>query len=118
VQKTPGLRNRSDRDRIGHSVSADGRPLEGVDRELNLGPFPRPKFFSDIEHRRLIAFSLTDHNPRFHINSVKCRTHRSHSGLVGEILITSTDGARCRNGGGFRHANTLKSEVSIHASKR
>ena len=62
---TPLLCDRDDRQGVGHAVGDQVRPLERIDRDVDLrrvGGAVTDRL-ADVEHRRLVALPLADHDP-------------------------------------------------------
>jgi len=53
---------------------------------------------ADVQHGRLVALALADHDGAIDRNGIERPPHRFHGGMVGPIRIAHAHGARRRNG--------------------
>ena len=79
-----------------------------------LGPVPLPTFSPMIQHRRLVAFALADHDGAVEIEFVERLAHRLDRGGVGRLLVAAAGqlrrGDRRRFGDShhFEHEDTVE----------
>ena len=88
------LGDRDDGDRAGLAERGEPRPLERVDRDVDLGPFAVPDLLAVVEHRRLVLLALADDDDAAHRDAVEDVPHRVDRGLVGGLLLAAADPAR------------------------
>jgi hypothetical protein len=69
--------------------------------------------FADIEHRRLVALALADHDGAVHVEFVERDAHRFHGGGVGSLFIAPADQFGGADRRGFGHADHFQDENAI-----
>ena len=62
VEEAARFRHGDDRERVLPALGGDGRALERIERDVDLGPVAGADLLADIEHRRLVALALADHH--------------------------------------------------------
>jgi len=69
---------------------------------------------ADIEHRRLVALALADHDPSGEVDLVHRRAHRLGRGGIGGVLLTATHETSGFDRRRFGHADHLEREELFH----
>ena len=101
------------RDRVRLPERGQPRPLERVDRDVDLGPFAVPDLLAVVEHRRLVLLPLADHDDAAHRDAVENETHRVDRGLVCLLLVAAADPARRGHRRGLGDADELHRDVAV-----
>ena len=78
------------------------------------GPLPGADLFADIEHRRLVALALADHDGAVDRQAVQRLAHRIDGGLIGGLLVAAAHQARGRERRRLGHPHRLQRQVAIH----
>ena len=64
--------------------------LNRIDGNINGIAVTGTDFFTDIEHRGFVDFTLTDHNLTVNFNGVQDMTHGMDSRTVSRIFVTAS----------------------------
>ena len=107
------LRERDHGDRVGRAACGEVRPLEGVNRDVDLRPFAVADGLAVEQHRRLVLLSLADHHRAAHAHGVEHRAHAVDRSLVGGDLVPAPDPRSRSDGSGLGNADELEREVAI-----
>jgi hypothetical protein len=119
VDAGPGVEHRAavgqrDRgERVRHPVGAELRPLERVDRDVDLRRRSVADLLAVVEHRRLVLLALSDHDGAVHRDVVEHHAHRVDRRPVCRLLLAAPDPARARQGGVLGRPNELEREVAV-----
>ena len=119
VQQTAFFRRRQHGDRVGRASGAEVGSLQRIDRDVHLrvnlpfGP-TAPQRLADIEHRRLVPFSLADYDGAAHLEPVELFAHRFHGHLVGVFSLSVSHGPRRCDGRFLRDAQESDLETRFH----
>ena len=89
----PALGDGDHRDRVRHAECREPRPLERIDRDVDLGPDAVADLLAVEEHRRLVLLALADDDDTAHGDGVEHEPHRVDRRLVGRDLVTAPDPA-------------------------
>ncbi len=91
IEEAAVLGHGDDGQRIGQALGGDGRALERIERDVDLGRagLGQPDLLADIEHRRLVALALADHDGAVDGERVQRRAHGVDRGLVGLLLVAT-----------------------------
>ena len=108
VQKPALLGDGNAGERIGLVLGAHRSAFERVDGDIHARPFARTHLFTDVEHRRLVALALADHDRAVNRQLVELRTHGVHSGLIGGALVAVAPLAGGGHGRAFGNPNNLQ----------
>src|SRR5215813_1008444 len=120
IQESASLSGCQDRNGIIGSQRAKVRPFERIDRYINFRTYFSYVFgntkaaadlFSDIEHRRLVSFAFTDHNPAAHGHAVHDFAHGFNGNVIGELAIPLTHCARRRNCSSFADPHEIQTQL-------
>src|SRR3546814_14298013 len=77
-------------------LGGDRGAFERIERDIDLRPLARRRahFLTDIEHRRLVALALADHDGAVHVEAVERLAHCLDGGGVGGLFIAAPDQRR------------------------
>src|SRR5690606_4609500 len=75
--------------------------------------FAKANLFADIEHRRLVAFTLTDNDGALDRQAVQLGAHRVHRCLIGIVLVAAPTQSRGCHRSPLCHANKFEREDTI-----
>ena len=126
VQQSAAVRGREHGDGVRRTGRTQVRALERIDRDVHLRelvggavPVPiarmgHPDLLADVQHRRLVALALADHNRAVDRHAVHHPPHRLHGNLIGLVAVALAHRVRTRNGGLFDHAQEFEGKVRIH----
>ena len=121
VQEPAPLGRREDRDRARLAVGDEVRPLQRVDRDVDLGRLADgarriADALADVEHRGLVALALADDDPGVDRDLVEGAPHRLHGEPVGVHRVAAPHQAGRRDRGGLGDADQLQGEQAFHWS--
>ena len=114
VEKAAIIGHRQDGERVGAALGGDRRAFERVERDVDFRPLPRPDRLADIQHRRLVALALADHDRAVDRQAVQRLPHRIDGGLVGGLLVAPPHQPRSRQRRQLGDANRFEREIAIH----
>ena len=97
---------------FGLILGAERGTFQRVQRDIHFGT-AGTHFLADIEHRRLVAFTLTDHDAAGNRQIVQLAAHGVDSHLVGGFLVPLTTIARGSHSGGFDHTCHLHRQHTV-----
>jgi hypothetical protein len=72
--------------------------------------------FADVEHRRLVFFTLTDDDHAVHLNDSQAIAHGVDRGLVQRILVAATHPARGGERSRFGDPRHLHRDVAVESA--
>ena len=78
-------------DGVGPALGADRGALERIEGDVDLGPAAGADLLADVEHRRLVALALADHDRAVDVEHVQRLAHGVDGGLVGGLLVAVAD---------------------------
>ena len=113
MQQSAGFRGSQHGDGVGRAGGAQIRALQriygDVDRRvLHAGRRCRAHAFADVQHGRLIALALADHDVSSDVYVFESTPHGLHRGMIGAGVVALSHGARRRDGGFLHHPSHLK----------
>ena len=115
VQQATAFSGRQHRNRPAGAGRAEIGAFERIDRDIHRERagliLRRAEFFTDVEHRRLVALALADHNRAVDGDVIEAAPHALDCRLIGGVRVAHTHGARRRDGRIFHHAQNLQREV-------
>ena len=109
----PALGDGDHGDRVRHAERGEARPLERVDRDVDLGAGSVADLLAVEEHRRLVLLALADDDDAAHRDGVEHEPHRVDGRLVGRDLVPAPDPARRERRGRLGDANELERKVPV-----
>ena len=91
------------------------RTFKRVERDIDLGSgaLRGADFFTDIEHRRFIALTLTDHHGPVHFEPVERGAHCFDRSGIGGFFIAAPDQRRGADGGSLGHPNHFEDQHAV-----
>ncbi len=107
------LGDRDDGDRVRLADGGQPRPLQRVDRDVDLGRPSVADLLAVEQHRRLVLLPLADHDDAVHRHGVEHEPHRVDGGLVGGLLVAAADPPRGAERGRLGDADQLERKVAI-----
>ena len=114
VEHRAALGQRDHRERARHAERGQARPLERIDRDVDLRWRAVADVLAVVEHRRLVLLALADHHDAVHRHRLEHVAHGVDRGLVGSLLVAAADhpsrGQRRRLG----HPDEFEGQVPIH----
>ncbi len=113
MQKRSCIRHRHGRDRARHVLGAQRGALERIDGYIDLRAGIDADLLADIQHRRLVALALADHDGAFDGQFVELAPHRVDRGLVGRLLVAMAAQPRRRHRRAFRHPHDLERQDAL-----
>jgi hypothetical protein len=127
MQQTALVRRRQHGDRVGGAGRAQVRPLERIDRDVDLvephvtqpGEVLRvdePDLFADVQHRRLVALSFADDDGPVDRNRVHHPAHRLDGHLVRLVTVALAHRVGAGDRRLFDDAEKFERKVCIHKS--
>ena len=116
IQKPAFFRCGENRKRVGTGFGGDRRAFQRIERDVDFRTFIRrpADLFPDIEHRRFVAFALTDHHGPVHVKRIERTAHGFHRCCVSRFLIAAPDQLRRCHGRCFGHANHFKNQHAVN----
>ena len=126
VEKPAALRGGEHRDGAWSARGAQVRALERVDGDVDLrraeagAPAGAPDVgqadaLADVQHRRLVALTLTDDDAPVDRHAIELAPHRLDGGLIGPLAVAEPHRVRARDGGLLDDAEELEREIGFHA---
>ena len=113
VEHRAALGERDHRQGARHPEGAEARPLQRVDRDVDLRRAAVADVLAVEEHRGFVLLPLADDDDAVHRDRVEDVAHRVHGGPVGGELVAAADPAGGREGGRLGDADELQREVAI-----
>ena len=113
VEHRAALGDGDDRKRIGLAPRHQARAVDRVDGDVDHRRVARAEVLAVVEHRRLVFFSLADHDDAVHVHDVEEQPHGVDGGLVGGVLVAPAHPARGRQRGGLGGAHQVERQVGI-----
>ena len=89
-------------------------PSSGSSAMSILGPAARADLLADVEHGRLVALALADHDRAVHLDLVERRAHGVDRRLVRRLLVAAAHHVRAGQRRGFRRTHQLQRQVPVH----
>jgi hypothetical protein len=114
------LGRRKHGDRAGLAVGDQVRSLERVDRDVHardvvaIAQVGAADPLADVQHRRLVAFALTDDDPAGEVDLVHRPAHRLGRRRIGPVLLVPTHEPRRLDRRRHRHPDHLEREELLH----
>ena len=108
------LGHRDDGERVGQALGGDGRAFERIERDVDLGAAAEPDLLADIEHRRLVALALADHDGAVDGERVQRAAHGVDRRLVGRLLVAAAHQLGGRERRRLGHAHRFQREIAVH----
>ena len=96
VEQAAFLGDRQHGKRVRPGLGGDRRPLEGIERDVDLGTdsaltAAAADLFADEQHRGLVALALADDDRAVEVEFVQRIAHRLDRGGVGGVLVAAAD---------------------------
>ena len=118
MQQGAAIGHRHGRDRARHVLGAQRGAFERVNGDVDLGAGLEADLLADIEHRRLVALALADHDGALDRQLVELAPHGVDGGLVGRLLLPVAAQPRRRHRRPLRHAHQLQRENALEQHLR
>ena len=113
VQQAAALRNSEHGERVRHRLGTDGRALERIDGDVDLGSLARADLLADVEHRRLVHLAFADDDSAANGELQELTAHGIDRRLVRRLFSSAPAQAcrrdRCRLG----HARHLEDKHAV-----
>ena len=115
VEQAALLGDRQHGERVGAGLGGDRGAFERIERDVDLRALAdrRADLLADIEHRRLVALALADHDGAVHIELVERGAHRLDGGGIGRLLVAAPDQRRGGDRRGFGDAHHFEHENAV-----
>jgi hypothetical protein len=113
MQQCAAIGHRHGRDRARHVLGAERGAFERIDGDIDLRAGIDADLLADIQHRRLIAFALADHDGAFDRQLVELAAHRVDRSLVGRLLVAMAAQPRRGHRRTFRHPHDLQRQDAL-----
>ena len=105
--------HRHDGDGVGHALGREGRAVDRVDRDVDLGAGAVADLLAVEEHRGVVLLALADDDRAAHLDGGDEGAHRLDGGAVGPVLVTPADPAATGHRGGLGDPDELEREVAV-----
>jgi hypothetical protein len=106
---------------FGAPVGAQIRPFERIDGDVDLlvacpwlSVGANSHAFTDVEHRRFIAFPFTDDYGSIHWNRLHHGSHRFNGDKVGLLAISLSHHSRSGDRGSLNDTKKIKEQIVLH----
>ena len=101
--------------RVGAGLGGDRGAFERIERDVDAraGALRRADLLADVEHRRLVALALADHDGAVDVERVERGAHRLDRGGVGGLLVAAADQLRGGDRGRLGDPNHLQHQDAI-----
>src|SRR5690606_32005547 len=93
--------------------SGEGGAVDGVDRDVALGPVAGAHHLAVEQHRSVVLLPLADHDRAAERDRSEERAHGIHRGAVGRVLVAEPDEVGRTDGGGLGRTHELEREVAV-----
>ena len=90
-------------------------PSSGSRAMSTLGPLPGADLLADVEHRRLVALALADHDRAVDVEHVERLAHGVDRGLVGRLLVAAAHQPGAGEGGRLGDPDAVQRQVAVLA---
>ena len=114
-QQAALLGDRDDGERVGQVLGADRRAFERIERDVDLRALAGADLLADIEHRRLVALALADHDRALDGEAVELRAHGVDRDLVGGLLVAAPAQPGGGDGGALGDAHEFQGQDPVEA---
>ncbi len=118
MEQAAALGERDHAQRIGHGLGGERRSLQGIERDVDGWSIARAHGFADVQHGRLVALALADHDGAAYVDAVERFAHGIDRGLIGGPLVAAANESRRGKGGRFRHARELERQCPVDTRPR
>ena len=101
------------RQRIRHGLGRERRALKRIQRNIDLVLAALADLFPDVQHRRLVTFTLADHDFPIDIQIIQGRAHRINRGLVRLLFVAAPNEFPGGDGGNLGDADRIQHQAAI-----
>jgi hypothetical protein len=108
-------RGGDDADCAGLPCGDEVRALHRVDGDLHGVAVARAEFLADVEHRRLVAFSLADDHDALHVDVAERAAHRLARGLVYRVSVALANPTPRTERRRLSRAYKIHTQIAIHS---
>ena len=113
VEHGAAVREGHHRDGVGHALGGQGRPVDRVDGDVDLGQAAVADLLAVVEHGGVVLLALADHHHPGHRDRAEHVAHGVHGRLVDRLLVAEAHLAGRGHGGRLRDPDELEGQVAV-----